>query len=79
MAKSAIAIRARCSVSLQGIARLAIDERERPCPVVFCSADAYMLGASTLEIFNLSADWVNGWLLPEECLSLGRAGEQRHG
>ena len=57
-----------------GIARLAIAGRERPCPVVFGPADAYMLGASTLEIFNLRADWTNQSLTPEECLSLGRAG-----
>ena len=57
-----------------GIARIAIDEMERPCPVVFGPDDAYMLGASTLEIFNLRADWTNGRLAPEEWLSLGRGG-----
>lgn len=39
-----------------GIARIAIDGRERPCPVVFGPDNAYMLGASTLEIFNLRRD-----------------------
>ena len=62
-----------------GIARLAIDGRERPCPVVFGPADAYMLGASTLEIFNLRADWTNGRLAPEEWLSLGRGGVSSDG
>lgn len=57
-----------------GIARIAIDGRERPCPVVFGPDGAYMLGASTLEIFNLRADWTNGRLAPEEWLSLGGGG-----
>ena len=62
-----------------GIARIAIDGRERPCPVVFGPDDAYMLGASTLEIFNLRADWTNGCLAPEEWLSLGRGGVSSDG
>ena len=57
-----------------GIAHIALDGRERPCPVVFGPADAYMLGASTLEIFNLRADWINECLAPEEWLSLGHGG-----
>lgn len=62
-----------------GIARIAIDGRERPCPVVFGPDDAYMLGASTLEIFNLRADWTRQCLLPEEWLSLGGGGVSSDG
>ncbi len=58
-----------------GIASIAIDGRERPCPVIFGPDDAYMLGASTLEIFNLRANWTNGRLEPEAWLSLGRGGD----
>lgn len=60
-----------------GIARIALDGRERPCPVVFGPDDACMLGASTLEIFNLRADWINGCLASEEWLSLGHGGGAR--
>ena len=66
-----------------GMARIAIDGRERPCPVVFGPDVAYTLGASALEIFNLRVDWTSGCLLPEEWLSRGgvSAGgdEPRHG
>ena len=39
-----------------GIARIAIDEREYPCPVIFGPEEQYLLGATTLEIFNLSVE-----------------------
>ena len=57
-----------------GIARFAINNRERPCPVVFGPDNRYLIGASTLEIFNLTVDAAGERLLPEEWLSLGRGG-----
>ena len=39
-----------------GIARIAIDQRQYPCPVIFGPEDQYLLGATTLEIFNLSVE-----------------------
>lgn len=42
-----------------GIARLEIDGRVRPCPVVFGPGHNSLLGASTLAIFNLDYDPVS--------------------
>lgn len=39
-----------------GIARIAIHEREYPCPVLFGPEGQYLLGATTLDIFNLSVE-----------------------
>ncbi len=39
-----------------GIARFAYEGREFPCPVIFGSEDQYLLGATTLQIFNLMVD-----------------------
>ena len=39
-----------------GIARITIDEREYPCPVIFGPEEQYLLGATTLEVFNLSVE-----------------------
>ncbi len=39
-----------------GMARIGIDGREWPCPVIFGPDDEYLLGATTLEIFNLTVD-----------------------
>ena len=36
-----------------GIARFAHEGREFPCPVIFGAEDQYLLGATTLQIFNL--------------------------
>ena len=47
-----------------GMARFGIDDREWPCPVIFGPDDEYLLGATTLEIFNLMADPVGQRLLP---------------
>ena len=47
-----------------GMARFGIDGREWPCPVIFGPDDEYLLGATTLEIFNLMADPVGQRLLP---------------
>lgn len=57
-----------------GTARFALTGRERPCPVVFGPDNRYLLGASTLEIFNLAVDPVGQCLRPEELLSLGGGG-----
>ena len=57
-----------------GTARFALAGRERPCPVVFGPDNRYLLGASTLEIFNLAVDPVGQCLRPEELLSLGGGG-----
>ncbi len=47
-----------------GMARIAIDGREWPCPVIFGPEDEHLLGATTLEIFNLTVDPVGQLLLP---------------
>ena len=47
-----------------GMARFGIDGREWPCPVIFGPDDEYLLGATTLEIFNLMVDPVGQRLLP---------------
>lgn len=57
-----------------GIARITIDARERPCPIVFGPEGASRLGVSTLAIFNLEDDPLNQRLLPASNLSLGLDG-----
>ena len=57
-----------------GFARFNIDGDERPCPVIFGPDGNYLLGASTLEIFNLVVDPAGKRLLPAEWLSLGWGG-----
>ena len=47
-----------------GIATVAYDGRRRQCPVIFCPHDEFLLGATTLEIFNLAVDPVNLQLVP---------------
>ena len=39
-----------------GQARIALDGRSFVCPVVFSPNDEYLLGATTLETFNLMVD-----------------------
>ena len=39
-----------------GAARLSIDGREEVCPVIFGGEGQYLLGATTLEIFELTVD-----------------------
>ena len=39
-----------------GFARFSIGDYERPCPVIFGPDGNYLLGASTLEAFNLVVD-----------------------
>ena len=57
-----------------GFARFSIDGDERPCPVIFGPDDNYLLGASTLEAFNLVVDPVGERLAPAQWLSLGWGG-----
>ena len=47
-----------------GIATVAYDGRRRQCPVIFCPHDEFLMGATTLEIFNLAVDPVNIQLVP---------------
>ena len=39
-----------------GMARFGIEGREFPCPVIFGIDDQFLLGATTLQIFNLMVD-----------------------
>ena len=39
-----------------GIARFAYEGREFPCPVIFGPDEQFLLGATTLQIFNLMVD-----------------------
>ena len=57
-----------------GMARFRIDDRERPCPVIFGPEGNHLVGASTLEIFNLVVDPSGQRLQPAEWLSLGWGG-----
>ena len=57
-----------------GFARFSIDGDERPCPVIFGPEGNYLLGASTLEAYNLVVDPAGEQLLPAEWLSLGWSG-----
>ena len=47
-----------------GVARIAIEDSEWPCPVIFGPDDQYLLGATTLEIFGLAVDPYDGQLFP---------------
>ena len=46
-----------------GIARFAFEGRDFPCPVIFGSGDQFLLGATTLQIFNLMVDPAEGRLV----------------
>ena len=59
-----------------GMARFAIEGRERPCPVIFGPEGNFLVGASTLEIFNLVVDPAGERLAPSEWLSLGWGGSE---
>ena len=48
-----------------GVARLAIDDRQWHCTVIFGPEDMYLLGATTLENFNLMVDPIEGKLVPK--------------
>ena len=47
-----------------GEARFRISEHEMTCPVVFGPEDQYLLGATTLENFNLIPDTTHQRLIP---------------
>ena len=49
-----------------GMARIALDGREWHCPVIFGPEEQYLLGATTLEIFTMTVDMVEGRLIPRE-------------
>jgi predicted aspartyl protease len=59
-----------------GSAMLQIDDRRRPCPVIFGPADmeTSLLGATTLEFFKLTVDPVNQRLAPVRTSPLGWGG-----
>ncbi len=47
-----------------GVARFRLEDREMPCPVIFGPEDEYLLGATTLESFNLIPDTSHLSLVP---------------
>ena len=51
-------------------ARISIDGQERFCPVIFGPEDQYLLGATTLEIFELAVDAKGRRLVPADNLTL---------
>ena len=57
-----------------GIARFRMEELERHCPVIFGPDNNYLLGATALEIFNLSVDPQGERLVAAEWLRLGWGG-----
>ena len=54
----------------RGEARVKIGERELTTPVVFGPEGRYLIGATTLQIFNLIADTTHHRLLPTPELTL---------
>ncbi|MDE2844643.1 MAG: hypothetical protein OXN21_14880, partial [Chloroflexota bacterium] len=49
-----------------GMAYITIEGRSLPCPVIFGAENQFLLGATTLEIFELMVDPVGGELVPRE-------------
>ncbi len=49
-----------------GMALIALDNRDWPCPVVFGPDGQFLLGATTLEIFGLMVDPAGEELIPRE-------------
>ena len=49
-----------------GVARIILEGRQLPCPVIFGPDDKYLLGATTLEIFNLAVHPSEERLIPIE-------------
>ena len=47
-----------------GLARIAWQDKEFPCPVVFGAEDKYLMGASTLESLDLMVDSRRNKLVP---------------
>jgi len=52
-----------------GIANLELDGRTIPCPVTFGAEEQYLLGASTLECFELMVDPIGYALIPRKLLT----------
>ena len=48
------------------MARIAIDGRQWPCPVIFGPEDVHLLGATTLETFRLTIDPFHETLIPQQ-------------
>jgi predicted aspartyl protease len=53
-----------------GTALMRIQDRQKPCPVVFGPEDQYLLGATTLQNFNLVADTNHHRLIPTPRLTI---------
>ncbi len=53
-----------------GAALLRIEEREMPCAVIFGPEDQYLLGATSLQVFNLIPDTTNHRLVPMPKLTI---------
>ena len=49
-----------------GMVNIDIDGRTLPCPVIFGAENQYLLGATTLEIFELMVDPVAAELVPRK-------------
>ena len=47
-----------------GLARIAWQDKEFPCPVIFGAEDKYLMGASTLESLDLMVDSRRNKLVP---------------
>lgn len=52
-----------------GIANLELDGRAVPCPVTFGAEEQYLLGATTLECFELMVDPIGYQLVPRKLLT----------
>ena len=52
-----------------GLVRIEINGESWPCPVIFGTQNEYLLGATTLEIFDLLVDPVEQQLTPREFLA----------
>jgi clan AA aspartic protease len=52
-----------------GLVQIGINGESWPCPVLFSTQDEYLLGATTLEIFDLVVDPVGQQLAPREFLA----------
>ena len=52
-----------------GIANLEIEGRTVPCPVTFGAEEQYLLGATTLECFELMVDPIGYELVPRKLLT----------
>jgi hypothetical protein len=53
-----------------GAALMRVEEREMPCPVIFGPEDQYLLGATSLQAFNLIPDTTNHRLVAMRKLTI---------